>query len=626
MTHKGLIIKHLVFTGPNVRPACLDFQPGSNLIYGASNTGKSFTLKSLDFMFGGKKQLPNFNERKGYEGIWLGFSLEGVGDFTLFRAISGGSYKLYDGLVKSAQIGQRAKMLSSKHDPKNDNNLSQFLLKYLELAGELVAKNAAGEQDSLSFRNLVEILLVNETDIQIERSPIESGNSMTRTKERSVFRLLLTGTDDSSIVTNANENTFMTSKTARLEMIGEMIINVESKLAENYPNIDNLQIQTKLLDEQFKQIQLDLENAQEPIVKLVEKKRSLTVDISKASTRLEEVQLHLERFKQLEEVYLSDIERLKALEEASFILSLSSDLDCPLCGAPAEMQKHTESLRSIGEMQNASLVEIKKIELQRSDLTDTVYNLESEKEKLKAVIKDLKTNLEKVEKEISMLVPDVNKSRLELGTIIEARDHAKKGLSLLEQRDELFVKRKELNNLKKPSKADNPILNLPADEVNEFCKVVSNVLKKWEFPGDCNVSFDYKTYDLIVDGKLRVDNGKGVRAIIHAAFKIALLLYCRDRGLPHPGFVVLDTPLLTYRDPMKNPKLGDLSEDEKALAKTSLKKRFFEHLDSIRDLGQFIILENIDPPANIENLAHVHLFYGNSGEGRYGLFPVHTNG
>lgn len=626
MTHRGLIIRYLVFTGPKVEPACLDFQPGSNLIYGASNTGKSFTLKSLDFMFGGQKKLPDFKERKGYEGVWLGFTLEGVGDFTLFRAISGGSYKLYDGLVKSAQIRQKAKTLSSKHDPNNDNNLSQFLLKYLGLAGKLVAKNAAGEQDGLSFRDLVDILLVNETNIQIERSPIESENIVNRTKERSVFRLLLTGTDDSSIVINVNENTFKTSKIARLEMIEEMISNIESKLAENYPDIVSFPAQIKLLDEQFEKIQIELKLAQEPIIKLVEKKQLLSIDISKTSTRLEEVQLHIERFKQLEEVYLSDIERLRALEEASFILSLSSDLDCPLCGAPAEMQKHTESLRNIGEMQDASLIEIKKIELQRSDLIDTVSNLESEKEKLKAVLEDLKSNLKQVEKEISQLVPNVNKNHIELRKIIEARDRARKGLSLLEQKDELFVKRKELNNLKKPSKEDNPKLSLPADEVNEFCKVVSNVLKQWEFPGDCNVSLNYKTYDLIVDGKLRIDNGKGVRAIIHSAFKIALLLYCRDRGLPHPGFVVLDTPLLTYRDPMKNPKLEDLAEDEKALAKTSLKERFFEHLASIYPLGQIIILENIDPPKNIEDLSHVHLFSGNTEEGRYGLFPVHTNG
>jgi hypothetical protein len=31
----------------------------------------------------------------------------------------------------------------------------------------------------------------------------------------------------------------------------------------------------------------------------------------------------------------------------------------------------------------------------------------------------------------------------------------------------------------------------------------------------------------------RKDNGKGVRAITHAAFKVALLLYCKERDLPN---------------------------------------------------------------------------------------------
>ena len=78
--------------------------------------------------------------------------------------------------------------------------------------------------------------------------------------------------------------------------------------------------------------------------------------------------------------------------------------------------------------------------------------------------------------------------------------------------------------------------------------------------------FDLSSYDLIIDGKERRNNGKGVRAITHAAFKVALMLFCRERNLPHPGFLVLDTPLLTYRDPMKKP--GDrLESDEQDSAK-----------------------------------------------------------
>jgi hypothetical protein len=146
------------------------------------------------------------------------------------------------------------------------------------------------------------------------------------------------------------------------------------------------------------------------------------------------------------------------------------------------------------------------------------------------------------------------------------------------------------------------------------------VLSEWKFPGKYHVSFCNKTYDLRIDGKLRIDNGKGVRAVTHAAFKVAMLIYCRERNLPHPGVVVLDTPLLTYRDPIKNPKHGKLSNDEKALAQTPLMKNFFEHLHRIQDLGQFIIFENIDPPTNIDELANVEAFVGNM-YGRWGFFP-----
>ncbi len=99
--------------------------------------------------------------------------------------------------------------------------------------------------------------------------------------------------------------------------------------------------------------------------------------------------------------------------------------------------------------------------------------------------------------------------------------------------------------------------------MHDFAQVVSSVLEEWQFPGNRHVSFDEGSCDLLIDGKHRRDNGKGVRAVTHAAFKVALLIFCHDRNIPHPGFLVLDTPLLTYRDPIKSNE--PLSEDEQAL-------------------------------------------------------------
>ena len=161
--------------------------------------------------------------------------------------------------------------------------------------------------------------------------------------------------------------------------------------------------------------------------------------------------------------------------------------------------------------------------------------------------------------------------------------------------------------------------------MDDFAQTVSKVLTEWQFPGQRRVSFDEGAYDLRIDGKLRRDNGKGVRAVTHSAFKVALLMFCRERNLPHPGFIVLDTPLLTYRDPLKNKKDGALSPDEQALQNTSLKDFFFEHLAEVAKLGQIIVVENVDLPTNLSSVAHVETFTGDPSNGRFGLFPQRAN-
>src|SRR5205807_6209814 len=119
----------------------------------------------------------------------------------------------------------------------------------------------------------------------------------------------------------------------------------------------------------------------------------------------------------------------------------------------------------------------------------------------------------------------------------------------------------------------------------------------------CHVAFDESSYDIRIDGKNRKDNGKGVRAVTHAAFKVALLIFCRERNLPHPGFLILDTPLLTYRDPLSN--RGPLESGEEELRKSALKQYFFEHLATNGAHGQFVVIENIDLPPNLAELGHI---------------------
>ena len=49
-------------------------------------------------------------------------------------------------------------------------------------------------------------------------------------------------------------------------------------------------------------------------------------------------------------------------------------------------------------------------------------------------------------------------------------------------------------------------------------------------------------------GKERSASSKGVKAILHAVVNVALLIHCRQWNLSHLGIIMLDTPLLTYRE------------------------------------------------------------------------------
>ena len=154
---------------------------------------------------------------------------------------------------------------------------------------------------------------------------------------------------------------------------------------------------------------------------------------------------------------------------------------------------------------------------------------------------------------------------------------------------------------------------MPSSVADNFAKHVEEILKAWHFPGADRVYFDSKARDLIIDGKLRIARGKGLRAITHAAFTIGLLSFCKEKQTPHPGFVVLDSPLLAYRAP-------EGPEDD--LRGKDLNERFYKYLAAFPNDRQVIIVENSDPPADILKRPQVTQFSANPHSGRYGFFPL----
>jgi DNA repair ATPase RecN len=101
MADSYLQIRNILFTGP-VKCAELSFEPGVNVICGASDTGKSFLAESVDYMLGGSslKEIP---ERTDYSKIGLTIGATEGEEWLIERATSGGDFSLTDLNVVDAE-------------------------------------------------------------------------------------------------------------------------------------------------------------------------------------------------------------------------------------------------------------------------------------------------------------------------------------------------------------------------------------------------------------------------------------------------------------------------------------------------------------------------------------------
>ena len=619
----GIRLRHLAFTGPNIEPSKLEFVDGLNIVYGASNTGKSFASEAVLFMLGAVSKLPKTDEIKVYDAVWLGLTLGDQGEFTLYRATKGGNLKLFPGLIISHPTG-KGEVLSGKHRTKPTDSVSYRILETLGLHNRWIVRNASGEKEQLAFRVLAKFAVVGEEDIMSKRSPVYVSNSYTeRTLDQNLFKLLLTGQDDAATVTVPTEPTRIAAKAAKLELVDEMLAQLDKELGDAPADRTQVDEQLAELDAIGATTTAELQAVQTMLDDNAAERRAAVDRRQEFTARAAELDITLERFAKLQAVYSSDLDRLHSIEEGGSLLAVMAGRDCPVCGAPPGAQKHQHAAKEISMAHTAAAAEARKIEREQRELAHVVDSLHAEALALATSIASLEHQIEKFDQRALDLRPTEASLRSSFENYNAQRAALGKLIDLHLRREKLASRRADIDAASTKSERDPLPVGPESTVLFEFGETVKAVLTEWGFPDADKIQFDAKANDITVAGKARDANGKGVRAVLHAAFNVAVAVHCIDKGLPHPGFMVLDTPLLTYREPLKS-KHGDLSDDEKALKATSLAEKFYKHLASLEEKLQVIVIENSDPPVAIEDIAHIEVFTGLVGDGRYGLLARHT--
>lgn len=609
-------IRNIGFLGSRVAPAWIGFDQNLSVVCGASDTGKSFLVEAIDFLLGGK-ELRGIPELAGYEKARIAIESSEKGLWTFERSIEGGNYRIFKGDIEAATDAMESGTMKMKHAAGREDNISGWLLGAIELLGKYVRKNANGDCRSLSFRDIARLVIVNEQEIIRQDSPFLTGQYVSKTAEKSTLKLMLTGADDSAIVPADARKQSESNDRAKAELLEQWIADVEDEITEHGFGREELENQLEKLERAISSSREKLQLAQSQLNQMTTQRREIVKNREVTKDRIDDIANMLERFALLKAQYVTDLRRLMAIEESGSLFVHHERVPCPLCGALPESQHSTEECDGdVEAIVVAAAAEMEKIKRLASDLDSTVTSLHDESARLSEALIEIEDKFNDIDGEIkSAIAPELSDVQSDYSNFVDTRSKVVSHLSVFTRLDKLRAQREELFGDEDEAQIGNQniVARLSTQVLHDFSKTVERILEAWDFPDTGSVYFDETAMDFVINGKLRGNRGKGLRAITHAAATLGLLEFCKERSLPHPGFVVLDSPLLAYYKP---------EGDGDSLQGTTLKQKFYKYLIEEHSDSQVIIVENEHPPESFEGQLGLTVFTKNPQYGRFGLFPL----
>lgn len=602
-------LTHLTFIGTNVPPASVEFGSEMTLVRGPSDTGKSFIVNAIDFLLGsgGLKEIP---ERSGYSEALLGLVLPSGETVTLQRSVRGARrIGLYHSDIRSGPVPMPDEWLAPKH---GEASLSSYLLDAIGLADRRVRTNLNNATTSLSFRDIAHLTIVDESQMQAETPPALKGIFATKTRELSVLKLLLQNEDDSGLDETTPRQEVRKLSAAKVDVVDRIIGDITERL-DDAPDVDEAHAQLGRLSKTIEQQSESLQEwtKQQDLVAGSRVRNQTRLRANKL--RVAETSALSGRFTLLQSKYESDLARLETIKEAGNLLGYFAKGVCVFCGAESEHQNLTVHHGETTHLDQSVSVEKEKTSQLLEDLLLTLGDLASSQLDLQEEARRLQQEIERETRALAKMDDALRPHKLSLNELLTARSSLEQIIGLHDQISKLQTMRVEVATELTTGPADTAS-GMDIRPINEFSQEIAKRLKAWGFPDWAHVRYDRTAQDIVSAEQLRSAHGKGVRSLLHAAFTVALAQYCFDRDLPHPGFIVLDSPLITYRAP-------DAAEAEGP--DRNVATAFYNDLQHNFD-GQVIIMENTDPLEALDEQTLDIQFTHLEGAGRYGFFPITT--
>lgn len=610
-----LRLVHLTVVGNDRIPATIEFGEHLTVIHGASDTGKSHVFDLIRYSFGLAKDIEVPDEGRGYQYVHLGLRATDGGTITLVRDFTGGPVGFFGGDIREVATEPAPEYLKAQHVSKDPRSVSRCLLALTGLDEQWVRKNQYNETRMLEWRDVIRLAAVDEETILAKRSPIESGQYSDRSVEAAIFRTFIEGHDDSGLTPITKPAELKRISATKLELIDQVIAKLEDELHGAAPP-EQLRDQLARLDGTLRETSTAVDGVSSRRNELVLQRSANTDTLAELRERHDEVASLSSRFGLLRAQYDSDLSRLEMLAQASDLLAVDSEGSCPFCGAEPDHQHWPDVATDPTEAAifvSAITSEQSKITALRTGLDQTISAIQAEQQDIGTRFRSLTDENQRLASEIRQLDADLKTPRNDLAPLLETRSRIERQLDAYSRLAEFYTLRATTAQVETPkTSAEVPIA---AGDLHRFDEIAREILQQWSFPGSA-VSYSTSERDLIVDQRVRRVRGKGVRSILHALFNVALAEYCLRRDYRHPGFVVLDSPIVSYRQAGEPEPSG---EDETIA--TNVVDAFYAYLQN-EFQGQALILENKSPVSPLPDGSREYFFGGAAGDAdRSGFYP-----
>lgn len=609
-----LKLTKLILAGENKKDAIINFKGGLNVIAGASDTGKSFAFECIDFALGSSSNPKTVPEMKGYRSVFL--EIEDIGQeeiFTLRRNFSEDEKNeifIYYSNYQEKDAAEVEK-LSVTHNAKK--SLSKKLLNCCDCTYKYVMKNTKGDTRAFTFRSFSPLIMINELRITARHSPIyhtDSRGSTFATPARTAFKTVISGIDYKKEEKKENTEIIKAKLKGKIEQLSQIIDEIRIENNELIKDTEDINTEKSI---EIIELNKFIKEKSEEIKKYELDYKEIQIEIEIKNTELKHLLNNNNKFVLLKKNYLSDLERLEFIYDAFDLTQQLVEVECPICHSPMKVNEMEKS----DDYYEALATEKIKIEVQLAELDETIKDLSDE-------IISKKQRISKLENYKEEITDNLNNN---LGPIVAEKVKKVQELMDAQERINLITRNeKRINKYnteisKWQEKIDSTgqekgkkIEDLPEAYTNELCKEIKFLLQGCDFIGkEGKIKYNNATEDVEVGEKEKASYGKGARAIINSTFLIGIMNYCYKRNLCHPGIVVLDSPLTTYKE--KDKKDGD---DETITKGT--KEKFYEMLAEQKN-GQIIIFDNEEPSSTVKTKINYLHFSGDSTVGRKGLIP-----